>query len=112
MGGKISRNMILARLAELAFGGSGDAAKLAFLSAGDIAALDGLDLRALTGIHTSGNGGVEVRLLDRTKLIELLLAATEERTAGARSGAERLAEAIERSADRLAAAETEDGRDP
>ena len=76
MGGKISRNMILARLAELAFGGSGDAAKLAFLSAGDIATLDGLDLRALTGIHTSGNGGVEVRLLDRTKLLELLLAAT------------------------------------
>lgn len=102
---KISRNVILAKLADLAFGGCNDAAKLAFLAGDDLEALDRLDLRALAGVHTSGNGGVEVKLIDRTKLIELLLAATEE-CPDPSAEAAGLISAIERSADRLAGTDT------
>lgn len=105
---RISRDLILAKLAELAFGGGNDAAKLAFVAEGDLNALDQLDLRALAGVHTSGNGGVEVKLIDRTKLIELLLAATEERDDPAAEAAG-LISAIERSADKLAGTETAGG---
>jgi len=101
MSKKISRDVILTKLAELAFGGCNDAAKLAFVTGDDLEALDRLDLRALAGVHTSGNGGVEVKLIDRTKLIELLLAATEERPEPAAEAAG-LISAIERSAEKIA----------
>jgi hypothetical protein len=107
---RISKNTILKRLTELAFGGCNDAAKLAFLDREDLSVVDSLDLRALVGIHTSGNGGVEVRLLARIKLIELLLAATEERPDAA-AGTDGLMRAIERSADRLTGAEEAGGGD-
>ena len=98
---EISRDFILTKLAELAFGGCNDAAKLAFVAGDDPEALDRLDLRALAGVHTSGNGGVEVKLIDRTKLIELLLAATEEKPDPAAEAAG-LISAIERSAEKIA----------
>ena len=101
MSKRISRDLILTRLAELAFGGCNDAAKLAFVTGNDLEELDGLDLRALAGVHTSGNGGVEVKLIDRIKLIELLLAATEERPDPSAEAAG-LISAMERSAAELA----------
>ena len=101
LSGEISRDVILTKLADLAFGGGNDAEKLAFIAGDDLEALDRLDLRALAGVHTSGSGGVEVKLIDRTKLIELLLAATEERPDPAAEAAG-LISAIERSADRIA----------
>ena len=61
---------------KLAFGKCNDAAKLAFLQKEDMAKIAKMDLSLLGGVHTTG-GGVDVKLLDRAKLIELLLAATE-----------------------------------
>ena len=102
MAEEISREAILAQLAELAFSRSNDAVKLAFLAAeDDPPRLDGLDLRTLAGIHTAANGSVEVKFIDRTKLIELLLKATEEQRDPASEAAE-LISAMERSADKLA----------
>ena len=61
---------------KLAFGKCNDAAKLAFLQKEDMAKITKMDLGLLDGIHTT-SGGVDVKLLDRAKLIELLLSATE-----------------------------------
>ena len=76
MSEEISREAILRELMKLAFGKCNDAAKLAFLQKEDMARITKMDLGLLDGIHTT-SGGVDVKLLDRAKLIELLLAATE-----------------------------------
>jgi len=108
---RISREEILQRLYDLAFGdGGSDAAKLA-LGAADSKTLDGLDLRLLTGVHTTGSGGVEVKLIDRCRLIELLLHATEPKTDPADAAAGLIA-ALERSASRLGEGTGGDGLDP
>lgn len=76
MSEEISREAILRELMKLAFGKCNDAAKLAFLQKEDMARITKMDLSLLGGIHTTG-GGVDVKLVDRARLIELLLAATE-----------------------------------
>ena len=101
MAEEISRERILTELAELAFCRSNDAVRLVFIAEEGTPALEGLDLRTLAGIHTSANGSVEVKFIDRTKLIELLLKATEEQRDPAAEAAQ-LISAMERSADKLA----------
>ena len=85
MSEEISREAILRELMKLAFGKCNDAAKLAFLQKEDMARITKMDLSLLDGIHTT-SGGVDVRLLDRAKLIELLLSATEGDDGGRSAG--------------------------
>ena len=77
MGRKNAREKLLKEIWRLAFGKTNDAARLAFLG-GDTEDIAKLDLSALSGIHRMANGAVEVKMIDRVKLIELLLAAEEQ----------------------------------
>lgn len=49
-----------------------DAVKLAFLEAGDAAAIKRLDLRGVTELKRSEKGCFEVKFIDRLKAMELL----------------------------------------
>ena len=114
MDGGISREEILKELAELAFGRCNDAARLALMGQDALKKIGRLDLRGVTALHVNEKGGFDLKLLDRTKAIELLLAALRE-SEGEGAAAEKaepgaaLAAAIERAAERLGGAE-EDGR--
>ncbi len=67
--GKITREDVVRRLAELAFGKANDCVKLVLK---DDAVLDRLDLSLLTELKRSDKGAVEVRLVDRLKALEQL----------------------------------------
>ncbi len=113
MDGGISREEILKELAELAFGRCNDAARLALMGKDALKKIGRLDLRGVTALHVNEKGGFDLKLLDRTKAIELLLAALRESEGGmetekAEPGAA-LAAAIERAAERLGRA-GEDGK--
>ena len=108
----VSRERILKELYALAFAKCNDAVKLAFPDKGGLSEerIAKLDLRCLAGVHTT-SGGIELKLADRTKLIELLLAATEEQPdPGAAAGG--LIAAINGAADRLGELRDDGGGDP
>lgn len=108
MRGEIDREQILKGLRDLAFGRCNDAVKLSFLDPNDpkrIEKVARLDLRCLESVKT-GDKGVEIKLVDRAKLIELLLEATEERQQSGAAAAE-LIGAINGAADRLGMAGAE-----
>ena len=67
--GKLKREDVLRRLAELAFGQPNDCVRLALEELTD---LRGLDLSLLSEIRRSDKGMVEVRLIDRLKVLERL----------------------------------------
>ena len=69
---EIRREDVIRRLAQLCFGGAGDAARLAFLQPGEEAQLDELELSAVTEFKRGSNGTVEVKLVDRVKALQLL----------------------------------------
>ncbi|MBR1659345.1 MAG: hypothetical protein IJ705_03410 [Oscillospiraceae bacterium] len=99
MTGTVSREEVLRRLRDLAFGKCNDAVKLAFYGKEDLGRIGKLDLRCLAGIHTT-SGGFELKFVDRAKLIELLLAATEEKS-DPRDAAAGLIAAIDGAAEKL-----------
>ena len=74
-------------LRKLAFGKANDCVKLALCEDVDIASLD---LSLLTEIKRSDKGTVEVKLLDRTKVLEQLAALAD----GGDDGAERFLQAL------------------
>ena len=78
MNDKKLRQKALKKLYELAFCQSRDPFKLLYLSEEDLSALEDLDLRQLAGLHKAANGGVEIKLVDKAKLIAMLLEATAE----------------------------------
>lgn len=59
-------------LKRLARSRANDAVRLAFLREEDQEEIETLQLDALTEFKRSGNGGVEVKLLDRLKILERL----------------------------------------
>ena len=73
--GKLRREDVLRRLAELAFGQPNDCVRLALEELPD---LKGLDLSLLSEIKRSDKGMVEIRLIDRVKVLERLAQAMEE----------------------------------
>ena len=73
--GKLRREDVLRRLAELAFGQPNDCVRLALEEMPD---LKGLDLSLLSEIRRSDKGLVEIRLIDRVKVLERLQQAMEE----------------------------------
>ena len=65
--GRLRREDVLRRLAELAFGQPNDCVRLALEEIQD---LKGLDLSLLSEIKRSDKGMVEIRLIDRVKVRE------------------------------------------
>lgn len=59
-------------LKRLARSRANDAVRLAFLREEDQGEIEGLQLDALTEFKRSGSGGVEIKLLDRVKILERL----------------------------------------
>ena len=72
--GRLRREDVLRRLAELAFGQPNDCVRLALEELPD---LKGLDLSLLSEIKRSDKGMVEIRLIDRLKVLERLAQAME-----------------------------------
>ncbi|MBQ6539812.1 MAG: XRE family transcriptional regulator [Oscillospiraceae bacterium] len=102
MAGKLKRKGVLERLEQIAFGSSNDVVKLAFTDEESEGDLDSLDLTLLSEIKRTNNGTVEVKLIDRLKMIELLLRELEEPQVMQRSkGAEALFTAIDRAAGKV-----------
>ena len=95
------RQELLEQARQLVFNKGGDAAALAFFDAAseaDTAEVRGMDLAALSSIHRMANGSVELKFIDRIKLIELLLSAGNEPKRAASDG---FIEALDRAAQRL-----------
>ena len=76
--GDIRRQDVTRRLAELAFGKANDCVKLALE---ENVCLDALDLSLLSEVKRNEKGTVEIRLIDRLRVLEQLTQVTgEERT--------------------------------
>ena len=76
--GKISREDVTRRLAELAFGKANDCVRLALEND---PSLDKLDLSLLSEVKRNDKGTVEIKLIDRLRALEqLALVAEEEKT--------------------------------
>ena len=73
--GKVSREDVTRRLAELAFGRANDCVRLALEDAPD---LQSLDLSLLSEVKRNEKGTVEIRLIDRLRALEQLAAVAKE----------------------------------
>lgn len=73
--GKVNREDVVRRLAELAFGRANDCVKL--VMDGSVP-LDKLDLSLLSEVKRNDKGTVEVRLVDRLRALELLQTLTSD----------------------------------
>lgn len=67
--GRINREDVIRRLAELAFGRANDCVKLVLQ---ENAQVDKLDLSLLSEVKRNDKGTVEVKLVDRLRALELL----------------------------------------
>ena len=77
--GQIRRDDAVRRLAQLAFGRANDAAYLAFR--GGEADLERLDLSAVSELKVTDKGGVEIKLIDRVRALEVLCGLLGQETA-------------------------------
>lgn len=68
----MDRQKIINELRRLVGSKSNDAVKLAYFTQEDADRIDTLDLRGLVELRRSGNGAVEIKLIDRLKALELL----------------------------------------
>jgi len=93
-----SEKEFLEKVETLAFCRSNDAVKLAFLGEDALKRIDKLDLSALTELHRLSNGTVEMKFVDRAKLLELLQRAVERKSG---TGVAELLSAIDSAAQRL-----------
>ena len=73
--GTVERQDVIRRLAELAFGRVNDCVRLVLEENPD---LETLDLSLLSEVKRSDKGGVEVRLIDRLRVLEQLTQMTGE----------------------------------
>ena len=73
--GKIRRQDVTRRLAELAFGKANDCVRLALE---DDPSLDKLDLSLLSEVKRNDKGTVEIKLIDRLRALEQLAEVAEE----------------------------------
>ena len=93
-----SEQKLREKIEALAFSRSNDAVKLAFLGEDALKQIGHLDLSALTELHRLSNGTVEMKFIDRVKLLELLEQIVARRPD---AGAAELLSAIDSAADRL-----------
>ena len=89
------REDVLRRLERLADQRANDAVKLAFLDEGQLEKIDGLELGALKEFKRSGNGAVELKLVDRVAVLEKLV----ELSGGQENKAEEFFRALKENAD-------------
>ena len=68
----VTREDVLRRLCALAFGRANDAVRLAMGTVGEDADVEALDLSLLSEFKRGANGGIEIRLADRVKALEVL----------------------------------------
>ena len=68
----LDREALLEQMGKLACARVNDAVKLAFLDGERVDEIDNLDLSALTEFKRSGNGTVEIKLMDRLQALEQL----------------------------------------
>ena len=73
--GKVRRQDVVRRMAELAFGKANDCVRLVLE---DEPTVDKLDLSLLAEVKRNDKGTLEVRLVDRLKALELLATMAEE----------------------------------
>ena len=73
--GKIRRSDVTRRLAELAFGSANDCVRLALE---DTPELETLDLSLLSEVKRNEKGTVEIKLIDRLRVLEQLAQSAEE----------------------------------
>ena len=73
--GRIQREDVARRLAELAFGKANDCVRLALE---DQPSLDRLDLSLLSEVKRNDKGTVEIKLIDRLRALEQLAEVAEE----------------------------------
>ena len=73
--GKIRKEDVTRRLAELAYGNCNDCVRLVME---DVPELEGLDLALLTEVRRSEKGMVEVRMVDRLRVLEQLAQLVED----------------------------------
>ncbi len=69
----VQRQAVLRQMLDLAAGPANDAVKLAYLTDAEREIIDGLDLGCLTEFKRSGNGTIEIRLVDRAAVLQKLL---------------------------------------
>ncbi len=77
--GDVTRQDVIRRLAELAFGRANDCVRLALEPE---VCLETLDLSLLSEVRRSDKGLVEIRLVDRLKVLEQLVQLTGEHREG------------------------------
>ena len=68
----MDRQEIVKELRRLIRSKNNDAVKLAYLTEEDVDKIDELDLRGLVELKRSGNGAVELKLLNRLQVLEFL----------------------------------------
>ncbi len=77
MKNEIGGSDVVRLIGELAFGNANDAVRLIFLDPDNQELIDGLDLRMVSEVKRGSNGAVEVKLLNRIALLELLAGLLE-----------------------------------
>ena len=102
MGKRMTGDDVRSRIGKLAFGKANDAVKLVFLDPENQGLIDRLDLSMVSEVKRGANGSVEVKLLNRIALLELLASLTEARETGG-GGAESFFTAMDRAAAKMGA---------
>lgn len=88
------REKILEQIKKLAESPANDAIRLAFISGEEMELIKGLDLLAVREIKRSGDGAVELKLIDRVETLKWLAEQLES------PQADQLYQALEKSAER------------
>ena len=101
---KLSGTDVINRIGNLAFGRANDAVKLVFLDPESKEQIDRLDLSMVSEVKRGSNGVVEVKLINRIALLELLAGLTAPQTQKGNE-AESFFTAMDRAAARLNAGE-------
>lgn len=97
---KLGRADVIKHIGDLAFGKANDAIKLVFLDPEQQELIDGLDLSMVSEVKRGANGVVEVKLLNRIALLELLAQLLEPEVSK-RNGAESFFAAMDKAALKL-----------
>ncbi len=86
---------------ELAFGKTNDAVKLVFMDPEDSKKIEKLDLRMVQEIKRGSSGGLEIKFIDRIKLLEFLAGCLKPPESEAGTQAQSFFEAMDKAAARL-----------
>lgn len=73
-----NKDDLVSALRKLAFGNANDAVKLVFVGEDAITSLQGLDLSLVSEIKRGANGAIEVKLINRLEVFELLAKLLQE----------------------------------